>query len=89
MPLKQKDIEELKSIFEAELGYRPNDKDAWDAAIRLMSTFEVLLRPDKDQETNHPSGQPLSYGKSNNLREKIHRVGGSSDSLDRFADIRT
>jgi hypothetical protein len=50
MPLKQKHIEDLKAIFEKEFGYRPDDKEAWDMATRLINLFRLLTGSD-----NHPN----------------------------------
>lgn len=42
MPLTQKNVDELKKIYQEAVGEELTDKEAWDMAIRLLNLFRVL-----------------------------------------------
>ncbi len=45
MPLKQRDIDELKAIYRRLYGERLANGEAWEMGNRLIRLFDVLTRP--------------------------------------------
>ena len=61
MPITQKEIQKLKSIYYQEYDIELSDRQAWDIAHRLINLLKLILKIDLDEQDS-------------DLRKKIHRV---------------
>ena len=53
MPITQKEIQELKSIYNHENNVELSDRQAWDMAHRLVNLFHLLINDKPNESSSH------------------------------------
>jgi hypothetical protein len=51
MPITQRHIDELKTIYQKQSGEELSNKEAWDMTIRLVNLFRILLKDQSGPES--------------------------------------